>query len=178
MPDLVIEKIDGGQRFTVRQGKWTPLKVALIPIAVALVLTGIGAWLVNTGAWLIGIVVGVAGGFCFLLALVFGILLPVLSLSLKEKAVFSVTSDGIEVDGRAVPVADITSIHYGTPRSSSGVEIGLVGDLAGLMGLALAGRSAAVWLRVGDRAIYLARQIRRAEAAEIFNAIKGIVRLA
>ena len=177
MPDLVIEKIDGGQRFTVRQGKWTPLKVALIPIAVALVLTGIGAWLVNTGSWFIGFLIGVAGGLCFLLALIFGTILLVLSLSLKEKAVFSVTSDAIEVDERVVPVADITSIHHGTPRSSSGVEIGLVGDLVGLMGLALAGRGAAVWLRVGDRAIYLARQIRKAEAVEIFNAIKGIVRL-
>jgi hypothetical protein len=178
LPDLVIEKIDGGQRFTIRQGKWTPLKVALIPIAVALFLTGIGAWLVNTGSWFIGFVVGVAGGLCFLLAIICGILLLALSLSLKEKAVFSVTSDRIEVDGRAVPVPDIRSIHHGTPRSSSGVEIGLAGDLAGLMGLALAGRSAGVWLRVGDRAIYLARQIRKAEAAEIFNAIKGIVRLA
>lgn len=177
MADLAIESIDGGQRFTVRQGKWTPLKVAAIPFVVSLVLTGIGAWLVNTGAWLTGFLIGVAGGLCFLLALVFGAIMLALSLSVRETVVFAVAPDAITVDGRTIPVADITSIHHGSPRSSSGVEIGLAGDLAGLMGLALASRSAAVWLRVGDRAIYLARQTRKAEAAEIFNAIKSIVRL-
>ena len=71
----------------------------------------------------------------------------------------------------------MSRFYQGVPRSSSGVEVGFVGDIAALMAFAFAHRNAAVWVRVGDRAIYLARQIRTAEAAEIFNEIKGIVRL-
>lgn len=185
MPNVLeIQDIPGGKRFVVQQAKWTPLKVALIPIGVALLLGAAAALFFSNGNWTLALVLGALAALSGALAIIFGVVLVFLALTLRQQAVFSVTANGIRLEEKnrgsdpdVIEVAEIISIHHGAPRASSGVEVGLVGDLAGLMGLAFADRSSAVWVRVGHRAIYLARQIRKAEAAQIFDTLKPIVKL-
>lgn len=175
---LEIQDIPGGKRFVVRQAKWAPLKGALIPVGLTAILAIVAWSFLFSGNWTIALIAGGIGILSAGIALLFGIPLAILSLTLRDRVVFSATADGIRIEGGAfVSAAEIISIHHGAPRASSGVDVGIAGDIAGLMSLAYAGRDSAVWLRVGHRAIYLARQIRRAEAAEIFATIKDIVPL-
>jgi hypothetical protein len=181
--DLTIETIEGGQRFTVRQGKWTPLWALLVLLAATAALAGGAAWLFIAGSWSLGLALGAAallsGGVTLLLC----IPLLLVVLTVPEKSVFSVTSEAIALEAKgsakdpdSIAASTILSIHQGTPRASSGVDIGLAGDIAGLAGLVLSRRGSAVWVTTRERSIYLARQIRKEEAAEVFRAIKSTVR--
>jgi hypothetical protein len=183
---LEIDDIPGGgRRFTVRQGKWTPAKVALVPLAIALLFAIASYPLFINGYWTLALIAAGLAGLTAVLAIPFGIVLLALSLTLRDRASFSVTPDAIQLIEKnssgypdMIAVSDIMSIHHGKPRSSSDVAIGgFAGDIASLMGLALAKRSSAVWLNVRGRGIYLARQIRAEEALKIFNDIKSMVKL-
>jgi len=175
---LEIQDIPGGKQVIVGQARWAPLKGALILLALTALLALIAWSFLFSGNWTIAVI---AGGLALLSAgitLLFGIPLAFLSLTLRDRAAFTVTADGIRIGGGAfVSAPEILSIHHGAPRASSGVEVGIAGDIASLTRLAFAGRDSAVWLRVGRRAIYLARQIRRDEAAQIFEKIRSIVTL-
>ena len=183
MTDLAVETIAGGRRFSVRQGKWTPAKVALIPLAVALLFAIASYPLFTSGFWTLALIAAGLAALLAVLAVPFGIVLLILSLTLRERASFSATADAIRLEDKnnsgypdVIAAADILSVHHGRPRSSSDVAAGgIASDIANLMGLALARGSSAVWLNVGGRGIYLARQIRAEEARQIFN--DTIVRL-
>lgn len=180
-----VEEVTGGRRYIVRQAKWSLLLAALIPVGVAVVLGIVAAAIFANGYWTLGIAVAVLAGFSAVASILFGIVLVAFSLGLRERSVFSVTADGIRLEQKnrrsdpdTIASADIASIHHGRPRASSEVPIGgIVGDIAGLMGLALAGRSSAVWLSTGHRHVYLARQIPASEAKQIFDGVKAIVPL-
>lgn len=181
-----VEEVTGGRRYIVRQAKWSPLLVALIPVGVAVLLGVAAAAIFANGYWTLGIAVAALAGFSAVASVLLGVALVIFSLTLRERSVFSVTADGIRLEQKnrssdpdTIAVADIASIHHGKARASSEVPVGgIAGDIAGLMGLALARRSSAVWLSTGHRHVYLARQIPAPEAKQIFDGIASFVKLA